>query len=199
MERWRASRGVRARVGVGPWLTLARLGVCLGLGLAGCSRASNESEAKRWATSPPSKELAIPANLHIAVTVAGSAAPPITSRQLTETRPDFSDDDHKAWLIPSLVTPARPSGTTIEAVSGTGVSVKFTHPTADGLVPVVFLTRRGEVIVSALDPKDPFPRYHGQGGRLRRAGDPMPRVSPVARLEITPASPAPGVPGAPTP
>ena len=42
-----------------------------------------------------------------------------------------------------------------------------------------------EVIVSAIDPKDPFPRYHGQGGRLHRAGDSMPRVVPVAKLAIT--------------
>jgi hypothetical protein len=50
---------------------------------------------------------------------------------------------------------------------------------------VLFLTRRGEVMVAAVDPKDPFPRYHGQGGRLRRGGDPMPRVAPVARLAVT--------------
>jgi len=54
---------------------------------------------------------------------------------------------------------------------------------------VLFLTRRGEVIVSMIDPKDPFPRYHGQGGRLQRAGDSWPRVVRVQRLEITRPTP----------
>ena len=40
---------------------------------------------------------------------------------------------------------------------------------------VLSLTRRGDVIV---------PRYHGQGGRLRRAGDPMPRVTAVSQIAI---------------
>ncbi|HEU4730752.1 MAG TPA: hypothetical protein VFT22_22810, partial [Kofleriaceae bacterium] len=150
-----------------------------------CSRASQEGEAKQWATPPPSKDIAIPASLHIAVVIDGAPASEITSQRLQLARPDFADDDHKAWLIPTLVPEAAAQGSSIEAVSGTGVSVKFVHPTAEGLEPVLFLTRRGDLIVSALDPKDPFPRYHGQGGRLRRAGDPMPRVSQVARLEIT--------------
>jgi hypothetical protein len=163
------------------WLTM----VCLVGSLAGCSRASPEGEAKQWATPPPGKDIPIPASLHIAVTVDGVAGPAITSATLGGTRPDFADDEHKAWLIPTLVAASGPAGSAVEAVSGTGVSVKFARPTAEGLEPVLFLTRRGDVIVSALDPKDPFPRYHGQGGRLRRAGDPLPRVSAVARLEIT--------------
>ncbi len=154
-----------------------------------CSRASEEGEAKQWATPPPGKDIAIPVNLRIPVTVDGGTQPAITSQTLSAIKPDFADDEHKAWLIASLVAAAGPAPSTIEAVSGTGVSVKFARPAADGLEPVLFLTRRGDVIVSALDPKQPFPRYHGQGGRLRRAGDPMPRVSPVARLEITHTTP----------
>jgi len=168
------------------WLATLGFGLVLGLG---CSRASNEGEAKQWATPPPGKDIAIPTSLHIAVTIDGAVAAAITGQSLGGTKPDFADDERKAWLIQTLVPQARPAGTTIEAVSGAGVSVKFAHPTADGLEPVLFLTRRGDVIVSALDPKDPFPRYHGQGGRLRRAGDPMPRVSPVARLDITHTTP----------
>jgi len=156
------------------------------LGLAAaCSRAGQEGEAKQWAAQPPGKDIAVPASLRIEVAVDGGAAPAITSERLGAARPDFVDDEHKAWRISTLVPEAGAAGSSIEAVSGTGVSVKFAQPTADGFEPVLFLTRRGDVIVSALDPKDPFPRYHGQGGRLRRAGDPMPRVSPVARLEIT--------------
>ena len=62
--------------------------------------------------------------------------------------PDFADDERKAWRIPTLVAEAGPPGI-VEATSPTGVSVKFAHPTPDGLEPVLFLTRRGEVIVAA--------------------------------------------------
>ena len=151
----------------------------------GCSRAGDEGAAKQWATPPPPKDIPVPARLQIAVTVDGGARPSITGDSLRGVRPDFADDDHKAWLIATLVPEAQPAGSSVEAVSSAGVGVKFSHPTADGLEPVLFLTRRGDVIASALDPKDPFPRYHGQGGRLRRAGDPMPRLSGVARIDVT--------------
>jgi len=153
--------------------------------IAACSRTSEESESRQWQTPPPPKDIPIPAALSIDVRVDGDAKTAITSKSLAAAKPDFHDDEHKAWLIPTLVPDAAPQGTTIEAMSPAGVSVKFTHPTQEGLEPVLFLTRRGDVIVSAIDPKDPFPRYHGQGGRLRRAGDPLPRVMPVSRIDIT--------------
>ena len=41
------------------------------------------------------------------------------------------------------------------------------------------------MVAAALRADDPFPDYHGQGGRLRRPGDPMPRLlSPLARLRV---------------
>jgi 3',5'-cyclic AMP phosphodiesterase CpdA len=180
----------RLATGAWPGIRIGRavglaLGLVLGFGPFGCSRASPEGEARQWATPPPGKDIAIPASLHIALAVDGAARPAITSASLGAAQPDFADDEHKAWLISTLAPEARSVRSSIEAVSGTGVSVKFARPTADGLEPVLFLTRRGDVIVSALDPKDPFPRYHGQGGRLRRAGDPMPRLAAVSRIEIT--------------
>jgi hypothetical protein len=152
--------------------------------IAACSKASNEAETRQWPEPPPGKGVSIPAKLEIAVTVDGAAKPAITADTLRAVKPDYSDEDRKAWRIPTLVGEAAPPGV-VEATSPAGVSVKFSHPTADGLEPVLFLTRRGEVIVAALDPKDPFPRYHGQGGRLHRAGDQLPRVAPVSKLEIT--------------
>lgn len=156
---------------------------------AACSRASNEGDKKQWQEAPPPKAVTVPAGLSIGVEVDGAAASPITSEVLKETKPDFVDEDHRAWRIPTLVPDAAPQGTVVEATSPTGFSVKFTHPTPEGLEPVLFLTRRGEVIVAALDPKDPFPRYHGQGSRLRRPGDTMPRVAPVTQLTITHPTP----------
>jgi hypothetical protein len=149
-----------------------------------CSKASNESQTRQWPEPPPGKEVPIPATLEIAVTVDGTDKPAITATTLRGARPDYSDAERKAWKIPTLVGEAEPPGV-VEATSPTGVSVKFAHPTPDGLEPVLFLTRRGEIIVAALDPKDPFPRYHGQGGRLHRSGDQLPRVAPVSKLHIT--------------
>lgn len=164
------------------WLLVALLAVA-------CSKASNEGDKKQWQEAPPPKEVAVPAGLSITVEVDGTVKPPITSEKLAATKPDFLDAEHRAWRIPTLVADAKPSGTVVEASSPSGVAVKFTHPTAEGLEPVLFLTRRGEVIVAAVDPKDPFPRYHGQGSRLRRPGDSMPRVAPVTKLAITHPTP----------
>ena len=159
------------------WLLIA-------LTLVACSRASNEGEAKKWQEAPPPKEISVPAGLSIAVSVDGADKPPITTAVLEQTKPDFSDPDHRAWRVPTLIAEAGPAGTIVEAASPTGVSVKFAHPTPEGLEPVLFLTRRGEVMVAAVDPKDPFPKYHGQGSRLKRPGDTMPRVAPVTKLSV---------------
>jgi len=161
-----------------PWLVTL-------VALVGCAKASDEGEAKQWPTQPPPKDVTIPPNLSIDVSVNGAAKGPITASTLRLAKPDFADEDRKAWLIPKLIPDASAPGTTVEAVGPGGFSVKFAHPTTEGLEPVLFLTRRGDVIVAAVDPKDPFPRWHTLGGRLRRAGDPMPHVVPVSRLEIT--------------
>lgn len=175
------------------WLPIAML--ALGHVVAvGCSRASNEGEAKQWQEQPPPKEVNVPTGLSIGVSVLGAEHAPITSDQLTKTKPDFVDDERRAWRIQTLVAEAV-QGTTVEASSSTGVAVKFALPTPEGLEPVLYLTRRGEVIVAAVDPKEPFPRYHGQGARLHRPGDAMPRVQNVTKLVIS--SPPP--PGAPSP
>ncbi len=157
----------------------------IAIALCACSRASDSGEAKKWQEAPPPKEVSVPAGLSIAVQVDGADKPPITSDVLKTTKPDFSDEDHRAWKVPTLVAEAAPAGITVEAAAPNGVAVKFAHPNAEGLEPVLFLTRRGEVIVAALDPKDPFPKFHGQGSRLRRPGDTSPRVAPVTKLSIT--------------
>ena len=66
--------------------------------------------------------------------------------------------------------PEAGGGSAVEAAGAEGVAVKFAQPTPEGLEPVLYLTRRGDIVVAAVDPKDPFPKYHGQGGRLHRAG-----------------------------
>ncbi len=163
------------------WLLIALSIAVLGVG---CSRASNEGEAKQWQEQPPPKDVNVPAGLSIGVTIGGAEHAPITSEMLTKTKPDFVDDERRAWRIQTIV-PEATGGSTVEASSATGVSVKFAQPTPEGLEPVLYLTRRGEVVVAAVDPKEPFPRYHGQGARLHRPGDTMPRVAQVTKLAIT--------------
>jgi 3',5'-cyclic AMP phosphodiesterase CpdA len=158
------------------WLLFALLA-------AACSKASKESD-RLQREAPGSGDSHVPADVSIAVAVDGTDKAPITSATLAATKPDFVDPERRAWRVATLV-PEATTGSQVEAAGPTGVAVKFASPTPDGLEPVLFLTRRGDVVVAAVDPKDPFPKYHGQGGRLHRAGDTMPRVSPVAKLAIT--------------
>jgi hypothetical protein len=159
--------------------------VLVACAVVACSRARDESNTKQLQDQPPPKEVTVPPGLSITVDVDGAAKAPITTDTLKAAKPDFTDIDRRAWLIPTLVPDASPVGSVIEAFTPSGVSVKFLHPTSDGFEPVLFLTRRGEVIVSAIDPKDPFPPFHGKGGRLHRAGDSMPRVGAVTKLAIS--------------
>jgi hypothetical protein len=159
------------------WLVLAIV-------VAACSRASDDRS--KLQDQPPPKQVEVPATLAIAVDVDGASRPPITADRLRAVKPDFADADHRAWLVHTLVAEAAPAGTTIEASAPTGVTVKFTRPGAGGLEPVLFLDRRSEVVLEAVDPKDPFPRFHGQGARLHRPPDQQaPRVQAVVKLAIS--------------
>ena len=155
------------------------------LALTACSRASDQTEAKTLQDQAPPNKVDVPAGISIAVDIDGDAKPAITTDRLLATKPDFADAERRAWLIPTLVADAAPQGTVIEAFAPTGVSVKIAHPTSEGLEPVLFLDRRGALVASVIDPKDPFPPYHGKGGRLHRAGDSMPRIAPVSKLSVT--------------
>ena len=160
------------------------LRVLLFLAGAACSRGSDESSSGKWQASPPPSKQEVPADLAISVEVDGAAKPAITRQTLDATKPDFVDVEHRIWLIPTLVPDTAP-GSVVEATSPSGVSIKLAHPTPDGFEPALFLSRRGEVKVAAIDPKDPFPKWHGQGGRVHRAGDSLPHVGPVAKLAIS--------------
>ena len=177
--RARYARGVRAR-----WPVL--ISIVAGLASAvGCSRASEESEAKRSPVPPPPPRSRSPTICGSTVTVDGAAATPITAASLTALAPDFHDDDRRAWKLTRIVpTLARP-GAAIEARGNGGISIRVVTPrAAEEPQPVLFLTRRGDAVVTLVDPADPFPGYHGQGGQLRRQGDPLPRLSGVVALAI---------------
>ena len=150
-----------------------------------CGRSADQSEAKHWQSDPPPSKIEVPAGLSIAVDVDGQGRAPITADTLNTVKPDFVDVEHRVWLIPTLVAEASVPGAAVEATAPSGMSVRLGHPMPDGYEPALFLSRRGEIKVGAIDPKDPFPRWHGQGGRLHRAGDSLPHVGPVAKLAIT--------------
>jgi len=159
------------------WLVLAAL--------VACSKTSDPTETKQWQSDPPPPKIEVPRGVSIPVTIDGQGRAPITSDTLDTVKPDFVDVEHRVWLIPTLVPEAAAPGSSTEASSPSGMSVLLGHPMPDGFEPALFLSRRGELKVGAVDPKDPFPKWHGQGGRLHRAGDSLPHVGPVAQLKIT--------------
>jgi hypothetical protein len=153
---------------------------------AACSKASEESKAKRAPAPPPPPRVEIPADLDIAVTVDGTPAAPITRPRLEGLAPDFHDDERLAWRLTTLVPALDHPGAQVEARGVEGVSITIARPDDPAMPqPVLFFTRRGDVVISVLDPANPFPNYHGQGGQLRRPGDPLPRLSPVTALAVT--------------
>ncbi|MBK9032493.1 MAG: hypothetical protein IPL61_14485 [Myxococcales bacterium] len=169
-------RRVRAR-SLGPILAL--------LLAAACSKAGEESRTKRSPTAPPPPTVEIPPQLSIAVTIDGTDAPALDAARLAAIPADFVDTERRAWRLTTLVPAFDAPGRTIEAVGPSGMTLKLDRPTgATATAPVLFLTRRGDVVVTVLDPAQPFPDYHGQGGRLRRPGDTQPHLSPVSALRV---------------
>lgn len=151
----------------------------------GCAKAGDEAGAKRSPVSPPPPVVPVPADLRIEVTVDGVAAEPITAASLNAIEPDFADEDRRAWRLTTLLAPLAQPGASVEAIGRDGVGVHMPPTATPGASePVLFLTRRGDVVASAVTPDDPFPDFHGEGGRLRRPGDIRPRVSPVLALRV---------------
>jgi len=170
------------------------IAAALALSLAcACSKTSDTTDAKRSPKPPPSASVTIPAGLHVEVEIDGAPAPVIDAARLAATKPEFSDDEHRAWRLTTLVGPAglRP-GVTIDALGDKGLGLEM-HPTAapGDPVPVLSLNRRGEVVVEVVTPDDPFPDFHGKGGRLNRPGDRLPRMANPSRLRVYLSSGAP--------
>lgn len=186
--------------------SLARIlgfGVLLGA-LAACSTASEESESKRTPkTPPPQGQAKVPEAWRAEVQLDGVSIGALTAADLNTIKPDFSDSERRGWKVETLL-PKAANATVVIADGAPGVSVMYEvpKPGAEGgessaanassasgsasatLRPAIFVTRRGEVSVAAIDVENPFPRYHGKGGQLRRIGDSQPRLLGVTRLRI---------------
>jgi len=167
--------------------SLPLLRLLLLLTLSACSKPSESTDAKRSPRPPPSAEEIIPPALHLDVEIAGAPAPPIDAARLSATKPDYADDEHRAWRIATLLGPAaaRP-GAIVSAIGDKGVSLDMPAPAGStDPVPTLWLNRRGDVMAGLVAPDDPLPGYHGKGGRLNRPGDPLPRLVSPTRLKLT--------------
>jgi hypothetical protein len=163
------------------------------VGLMACSTASEEAESKRAPKTPPPQGLVkVPEAWRAEVQLDGVSIGALTAADLNGVKPDFSDSERRGWQVETLL-PGAVNATVVIADGSPGVSVLYELPKADGaggsvegaaLRPAIFVTRRGEVSVAAVDPENPFPRYHGKGGQLRRIGDSQPRLLGVTRLRI---------------
>ena len=167
--------------------TLPHPALVIGLAFAfGCTKASESSDAKRMPKPPPAPIVDGSQEAHVIVEIDGIAQPPIDATKLSTTPPDFKDDDHRAWRVGTLLGPlAARSGASITVTGAKEVAVTMKNPSApNDLIPVFSVNRRGEVIAELVSADQPFPAYHGQGGRLSRPGDPTPRIVGVTRITI---------------
>lgn len=177
------------------WSFVAALGLGAALGAGGgCSKASDEADTKQTPEPPPPPgPPRVPDSWQLEVQLDGEPAPPLTAAVVNSTKPDFADSERRGWRIETLL-PRAANATLVIADGPTGVSVLYEVPGSSSagaaavppstLRPALVLTRRGELSAAALDPENPFPRYHGKGGQLRRLGDSQPRLVGVKRLRI---------------
>src|SRR5688500_8138720 len=122
---------------------------------AACAKASDEQKGKRTPLTPPPEMVQIPPALSIPVTIDGAPAAPITAARLQATKADFIDPGRQAWKLTSLLPEMGRPGAAVEAHGPSGISMRLAGSTAESaLVPILFLTRRGDVVVSVVDPAD---------------------------------------------
>jgi hypothetical protein len=153
--------------------------------LCACQKASDSDGSKQRPNLPPPPHALIPATLHITVEIDGKEAPAIDAARLASVKPDFEDAEHRAWRMPTLIPEAARARAVTQVSGGDGPAVLFREPAAPGgAEPVLAETRRGGVVAAMLEPQNPFPPYHGQGRRLSRPGDPLPRVNGVRSIRV---------------
>ena len=171
-------------------LGLVVLSLSMSLAMANCSRDQpNQGKRLPKLGGPPVTADSV---LNIAIVVAGQPKGAITAAMLTATKPDWADGPRRAWRFETLLAAvgALPpgglgAGSQISVTGTHGVTVDFALVTpASPLVPVIVYSQRGEVVAQFVDPAEPFPAFHGEGGHLGRSPSPTPRVAGVSKLEV---------------
>jgi hypothetical protein len=151
--------------------------------LVACQKASEER--REMPKLPPPPQPKVPASLKIAVEIDGKAQAAIDADRLAKTAPDFSDGEHKAWRFSTLLGQPLASGSSIAVTGAQNVTITLKQPAnAKDPQPVLTESRRGEVVAALVSPEDPFPAFHGQGRRLARPMDPLPRIAGVTKIAV---------------
>ena len=152
---------------------------------AACGK-SNPNEEKRMPKLPPPPAARISETFRIAVEIDGADGTPIDGARLEATPPTWEDKGKRAWRLDALIGDAAAREGAVIAVTGekdmTIVMKPPKKPEDD--IPVLMANLRGDVVAAMVEPGDPFPAYHGQGGRLQRKGDPLPRIAGVSRIKV---------------
>lgn len=166
-------------------LACALMVMMLAIAGGGCQKASDVESTRQLPKLPPPPEVALPQTLRIAVEVDGHPAPAIDRARLARTKPDFQDLERRAWRLTTLLPEAARPGAVAEVTGDQNVTLLLRQSTdAKAPLPVLTESRRGGIVAAMVAPSDPFPAYHGQGRRLSRPGDPLPRVGGVTRIRV---------------
>jgi hypothetical protein len=151
------------------------------LALAAC-RGDTPNEERRLPLLHPGP-FEIPGDLRIPVTVDTTPVGAIDAQRLSLRGADFKDEDRHAWRLDRLLAAELRTGRArISGVHETGTSLVVELP-GKQQVPVLLVNRRGQALITLVDPADPFPKFHGQGGRLSRPGQPNLQAV-VSKIEI---------------
>ncbi len=156
------------------------------LATVACQKGTDADATRQMPKLPPPPQAPLPAALKISVEIDGQEQAPIDAARLNATKPDFQDAERRAWRLTTLLGPSLARAGAVAAVTGDKdmtVLLKQPKDPKDAL-PVLAESRRGGVVAAMVTADDPFPPYHGQGRRLARPGDPMPRVAGVTRIRV---------------
>jgi hypothetical protein len=153
--------------------------------LAACQDGADLADAKRTPKPPPPDTTALP-EVSIAVEIDGKPASVIDAARLGAVTPDFAEEDRRMWKLSTLLGDAAGPGAVVAVSGREGPEVVLRVPAkADEPQPALLASRRGEVVATMVSPHEPFPGYHGRGGRLGRSGDPVPRIVGVRTIRVT--------------
>lgn len=163
---------------------MRRLVVVLLLVFAACQEKANEG--RRMPKAPPVPNAPLDPKIDIAVTIDGAPAEAITAARLEKTSATYAQEGKRAWRLDLLFgAKGARDGVSYTVTGDGGMAIVLKPPTQIGApVPVIAGNLRGEVIVAMVSPQEPFPAYHGQGGRLGRRGDPLPRIANVTSIAV---------------
>ena len=148
--------------------------------------AGEPNEARRMPKPPPPEQGTQTQIGSVAVSVDGELQAAINGATLDALPADYTSDDRRAWRFSTLLGErTREPGRVIAVTGEKGLVLELPMPSAaDAAEPVLVVSRRGDVMAAMVEPGEPFPAYHGRGGRLGRRGDPLPRIAGVTKIEL---------------